>query len=107
MIIHHAIVNLQSMSLIPGRSSGCFGDTGFEIVGVRDTKDNLEKVLGEPLAMLGHSGGVERQEDASPDAKKTCNARGRHGDHGSRTSPAYSRDSLPELIGQEGPATKN
>ena len=77
MIIHHDIVNLQSMSLIPGRSSGCFGDTGFEIVGVRDTKDNLEKVLGEPLAMLGHSGGVERQEDASPDAKKTCNARGR------------------------------
>ena len=39
------------MSLIPGRSSGCFGDTGFETVGVRDTKDNLEKVLGEPLAV--------------------------------------------------------
>ena len=78
MIIHHDIVNLQSMSFIPGRSSGCFGDTGFEIVGVRDTKDNLDKVLGEPLAMLGHSGVIERQEDASPDAKKTCKARGRH-----------------------------
>ena len=107
MIKYHDIVNLQSKSLIPGRSSGCYGDTGFESVGVRDTKDNLDTVLGEPLAMLGHSGGVERQEDASPDAKKTCNARGRHGDHGSRTSPAYSRDSLPELIGQEGPATEN
>ena len=77
MIIHHDIVNLQSKSLIPGRSSGCYGDTGFESVGVRDTKDNLDTVLGEPLAMLGHSGGVERQEDASPDAKKTCKARGR------------------------------
>ena len=86
MIIHHDIVNLQSKSLIPGRSSGCYGDTGFESVGVRDTKDNLDTVLGEPLAMLGRSGVIERQEDASLDAKKTCKARGRHGDHGSRTS---------------------
>ena len=94
MIIHHAIVNLQSMSLIPGRSSGCFGDTGFEIVGVRDTKDNLEKVLGEPLAMLGHSGGVERQEDASPDAKKTCNARGRQLFHCNSYNKKFSQFSV-------------
>ena len=39
------------MSLIPGRSSGSFGHDGFEDVGARDTKDNLERVLGEPLAV--------------------------------------------------------
>ena len=51
MIIQNAIVNLQAMCLIPGPSSGCSGDSGFETVGVRDTKDNLERVLGEPLAV--------------------------------------------------------
>ena len=39
------------MSLIPGPSSGSFGHGGFETVGVRDTKDNWERVLGEPLAV--------------------------------------------------------
>ena len=57
------------MSLIPGPSSGSFGDGGFEDVGAREAKDNWERVLGEPLAVCWVIvRGVERLEDASPDA---------------------------------------
>ena len=56
------------MSLIPGPSSGCSGDSGFEDVGVRVAKDNWERVLGEPFAVCWVIvRGVERLEDASLD----------------------------------------
>ena len=75
------------MSFIPCLS---FGDD----VGAREAEDNWEKVQGARECLPRYYW-------------NPTNARGRHGDHGSRTSPAYSRDSLPELIGQEGPATEN